>query len=154
MKYLLQVGSIYLTFTFQFCLWLNMWIRLKITLNNYVISSSTNLVTPSFTIYRYLIGVCGCWRKWVAAFDSLSCDFLLKILQICGVPEELSVMVRQLYLHRHPQCGASRFFPVNCIIDHLMRRLLCRCNVMVVTLYIIIVYIYYNVTIDHDVVYQ
>ena len=32
-----------------------------------------------------------------AAFDSVSRDSLWKILQICGVPQELSVLVRQLY---------------------------------------------------------
>ena len=32
-----------------------------------------------------------------AAFDSVSCDSLWKILQICGVPQELSALVRQLY---------------------------------------------------------
>ena len=32
-----------------------------------------------------------------AAFDSVSRDSLWKMLQICGVPHELSVLVRQLY---------------------------------------------------------
>ena len=70
-----------------------------------------------------------------------------KILQICGVPQELSVLVRQLYTDT---CSAVRLasslseeFTIetggkqgcviapdlsNCVIDHLMRRLLSRCS--------------------------
>ena len=82
-----------------------------------------------------------------AAFHSVSRDSLWKILQICGVPQELSVLVRQLYTNT---CSAVRLasslseeFSIetgvkqgcviapdlfNCVIDHLMRRLLSRCN--------------------------
>ena len=35
--------------------------------------------------------------EFAAAFDSVSRESWWKILQICGVPQELSVLVRQLY---------------------------------------------------------
>ena len=77
----------------------------------------------------------------------MSRDSLWKILQICGVPQELSVLVRQLYTDTR---GAVRLASslseefiietgvkqgcviapdlFNCVIDHLMRRLLNRCS--------------------------
>ena len=82
-----------------------------------------------------------------AAFDSVSRDSLWKILQSCGVPQELSVIVRQLYTDTHNAVrlasSLSEEFTIetgvkqgcvvaldlfNCVIDHLMRRLLLRCN--------------------------
>ena len=82
-----------------------------------------------------------------AAFDSVSRDSLWKILQICGVPHELSVLVRQLYTDTRSAVrlasSLSEEFSIetgvkqgcviapdlfNCVIDHLMRRLLSRCN--------------------------
>ena len=82
-----------------------------------------------------------------AAFDSVSRDSLWKILQICGVPYELSVLVRQLYTYTRSAVSLasslSEEFSIetgvkqgcviapylfNCVIDHLMRRLLSRCN--------------------------
>ena len=56
-----------------------------------------------------------------AAFDSVSRDSLWKIIQICGVPQELSVLgVKQ-------GCVIAPDL-YNCVIDHIMRRLLSRCN--------------------------
>ena len=82
-----------------------------------------------------------------AAFDSVSRDSLLTILQICSVPQELSVLVRQLYTGtriavRLASSLSEEFSietgvkqgcviapdPFNSVIDHLMRRLLSRCN--------------------------
>ena len=82
-----------------------------------------------------------------AAFDSVSRDSLWKILQICGVPQELSVLVRQLYTDTRSAVrlasSLSEEFSIetgvkqgcviapdlfNCVIDHLMRRLMNRCN--------------------------
>ena len=82
-----------------------------------------------------------------AAFDSVSCDSLWKFLQICGVPQELSVLVRQLYTDTRSAVrlasSLSEEFTIetgmkqgcvsapdlfNCAIDHLMRRLLSRCS--------------------------
>ena len=82
-----------------------------------------------------------------AAFDSVSRDSLWKILQICDVPHELSVLVRQLYTDTRSAVrlasSLSEEFSIetgvkqgcviapylfNCVIDHLMRRLLSRCN--------------------------
>ena len=87
------------------------------------------------------------FNDFKAAFDSVSRDSLWKILQICGVPQELSVLVRQLYTDTRSAvrlasslseefsietglkqgCGiAPDLF--NFVIDHIMRRLLSRCN--------------------------
>ena len=86
-----------------------------------------------------------------AAFHSVSRDSLWKILQICGVPPALSVIVRQLYTNTRRAVrlasSLSEEFPVetgvkqdcviapylfNCVIDHhLMRRLLSRCNLRI-----------------------
>ena len=44
-----------------------------------------------------------------AAFDSVSRDSLWKILQICGIPQELSVLV-------HPQRSAPRFLNVRRVL--------------------------------------
>ena len=74
---------------------------------------------------------------------SVSRDSLRKILQICGVPHELSVLVRQLYTDTRSavrlasslseefsiETGAKQGCVIapdlfNCVIDHLMRRLL------------------------------
>ena len=77
----------------------------------------------------------------------MSRDSLWTIIQVCGVPEELSVLVRQLYTDT---CSAVRLasslseeFTIetglkqgcviapdlfNCVIDHLMGRLLRRCS--------------------------
>ena len=83
-----------------------------------------------------------------AAFDSVSRESLWKILQICGVPQELSVLVRQLYADTRSAVrlasSLSEEFIIetgmkqgcviapdlfNCVIDHLiMRRLLSRCS--------------------------
>ena len=82
-----------------------------------------------------------------AAFDSVPRDSLWKILQICGVPQELSVLVRQLYTDTRSAVrlasSLSEEFTIktgvkqgcviapelfNCVIDHLMRRLLSRCS--------------------------
>ena len=82
-----------------------------------------------------------------AAFDSVSCDSLWKFLQICGVPQELSVLVCQLYTDTRSAVrlasSLSEEFTIetgvkqgcviapelfNCAIDHLMRRLLSRCS--------------------------
>ena len=82
-----------------------------------------------------------------AAFDSVSWDSLWKILQIYGVPKELSVLVRQLYTDTRSavrlasslseeftletgveQCSVIAPDLFNCVIDHLMRRLLSRCS--------------------------
>ena len=82
-----------------------------------------------------------------AAFDSVSRDFLWKILQIYGVPQELSVLVRQLYTYTRRAVrlasSLSEEFTIetgvtqgcviapdlfNCVIDHIMRRLLSRCS--------------------------
>ncbi len=82
-----------------------------------------------------------------AAFDSVSRESLWKILQICGVPQELSVLVRQLYTDTRSAVrltsSLSEEFTIetdarqgcviapdlfNCVIDHLMRRLLSRCS--------------------------
>ena len=68
-------------------------------------------------------------------------------LQICGVPQELSVLVRQLYTDTRSAVrlasSLSEEFTIetdarqgcviapdlfNCVIDHLMRRLLSRCS--------------------------
>ena len=96
-----------------------------------------------------------------AAFDSVSRDSLWRILQFYGVPQELSVLVGQLFcsslskeftietgvnqgcviapelrtqnsLFRSVQPGDSTLRLIgpdlfNCVIDHLMRRLLSRC---------------------------
>ena len=70
-----------------------------------------------------------------------------KILQICGVPQELSVLVRQLYTDTRSAVrltsSLSEEFTIetgvkqgcviapdlfSCVIDHLMRRLLSRCS--------------------------
>ena len=83
-----------------------------------------------------------------AAFDSVSLDSLWKILQIYGVPQELSGLVRQLYTDTRSAVrltsSVSEEFTIetgvkqgcviapylfNCLIDHLMRRLLNRCSV-------------------------
>ena len=80
-----------------------------------------------------------------AAFDSVSRDSLWKILQIYGVPQELSARVRQLYTDTHTavslasslsdeftiETGVKQGCVIapdlfNCVIDHLMRRLLSR----------------------------
>ncbi len=80
-----------------------------------------------------------------AAFDSVSRDSLWKILQICGVPQELSVLECQLYTNTRSAVrlasSLSEEFAIetgvkqgcviapdlfNCVIDHLMRRLLSR----------------------------
>ena len=82
-----------------------------------------------------------------AAFESVSRDSLWKILQIYGVPQELSVLVRQLYTDTRSAVrlasSLSEEFTIetgvkqgcviapdlfNCVIDHLMRRLLSRCS--------------------------
>ena len=81
------------------------------------------------------------------AFHSVSRDSLWKILQICGVPPELSVIVRQLYTNTRRAVrlasSLSEEFPIetgvkqdcviapdlfNSVIDHLMRRLLRSCS--------------------------
>ena len=77
----------------------------------------------------------------------MSYDSFWKILQICGVPQELSVLVRQLYTDTrsavHLASSLSEEFTLgtgvqqgcviapdlfNCVIDHLVRRLLRRCS--------------------------
>ena len=82
-----------------------------------------------------------------SAFDSVSLDSSWKILQICGVPQELSVLVRQLYTDTRSAVRLASFLSeeftietgvkqgcviapdlFNCVIDHLMRRLLSRCS--------------------------
>ena len=78
-----------------------------------------------------------------AAFDSVSRDSLWKFLQICGVPQELSVLVRQLYTDTRSAVrlgsSLSEEFTIetgvkqDChgirpVIDHLMRRLLSCCS--------------------------
>ena len=82
-----------------------------------------------------------------AAFDSVSQDSLWKILQIYGVPQERSVLVRQLYTNTRSAVrlasSLSEEFTIetgmkqgcviapdlfNCVIDHLMRRLLSHCS--------------------------
>ena len=82
-----------------------------------------------------------------AAFDPVSRDSLWKILQICGVPQELSFLVRQLYTYTRSAVrlasSLSEEFTIetsvkqgcviapdlfNCVIDHLMRRLLSHCS--------------------------
>ena len=82
-----------------------------------------------------------------AAFDSVSRDSLGKIHQICGVPQELSVLVRQLYTDTRSAVRLASSLPdeftietgvtqgcvivpdlFNCAIDQLMRRLLSRCS--------------------------
>ena len=82
-----------------------------------------------------------------AAFDSVSNDSLWQNLQICGVPQELSVLMRQLYTDTRSAVrlasSLSEEFTIetgvkqgcvitpdifNCVIDHLMRRLLSRCS--------------------------
>ena len=84
--------------------------------------------------------------EFKAAFDSVSRDSLWKILQICGVPHELSVLVRQLYPDTRLASSLSEEFSIetgvkqgcviapdllNCVIDHLMRRLPSRCNLWI-----------------------
>ena len=85
--------------------------------------------------------------EFKAVFDSVSRDSLWKILQICGVPQELSVLVRQLYTDTRSAVrlasSLSEVFSIetgvkqgcviepdlfNCVIDHLMHRLPSRCN--------------------------
>ena len=82
-----------------------------------------------------------------AAFDSVSRDSLGKIHQICGVPQELYVLVRQLYTDTRSAVRLASSLPdeftietgvtqgcvivpdlFNCAIDQLMRRLLSRCS--------------------------
>ena len=82
-----------------------------------------------------------------AASESVSRDSLWKILQICGVPQELSVLVRQMYTDTSSAVrlasSVSEQFTIesggkqgcviapdlfNCVIDHLMRRLLSCCS--------------------------
>ena len=82
-----------------------------------------------------------------AAFDSVSRDSLWTILQICGVSEELSDIVRQLYTDTRSAVrlasSLSEGFTIetgvkqvcilapdlfNCVICHLMRRLLRHCS--------------------------
>ena len=74
-----------------------------------------------------------------AAFDSVSRDSLWKVLHKCGIPQELSVFMRQLYTDtRSAVCLASSLseqftietgvkqgciiapYLFNCVIDHLM----------------------------------
>ena len=80
-----------------------------------------------------------------AAFAAVSRGSLWTILQICGVPQELSVFVRQLYTDTRSAVrlasSLSEEFTIetglkqgcviapdlfNCVIDHLMRQLLSR----------------------------
>ena len=80
-------------------------------------------------------------------FGSVSRDSMSKILQICGVPHELSVLVRQLYTDTRSvvrlASSLSEEFTIetgvkqgcvivpdlfNCVIDHVMRRLLSHCS--------------------------
>ena len=82
-----------------------------------------------------------------AAFDSVSRDSLWKILQIRGVPQELSVLVRQWYTDTRSAVRLASSLPeeftietgvkqgcviapclFNCVINHLMRRQLSRCS--------------------------
>ena len=64
-----------------------------------------------------------------AAFDSVSRDSLWKILQICGVPQELSVLVRQLYTHTRTQRGAPRFLSVRRVLHRDWREArMCHCT--------------------------
>ena len=82
-----------------------------------------------------------------AAFHSVSRDSLWKIIQICGVPPELSVLERKVYTYTRSavrlasllseeftiETGVKQGCVIapdlfNCVIDHLMHRLLSRCN--------------------------
>ena len=85
--------------------------------------------------------------EFKAAFDSVFRDLLWIIIQIYGVRLELSVLVRQLYTDTRSvvrlASSLSEEFSIetgvkqgcviapdlfNCVIDHLMRRLLRRCS--------------------------
>ena len=62
----------------------NHWYNRTIFLNSSIIEKSKELNKSTYIAFI----------DFKAAFDSVSRDTLWKILQICGVPQELSVLVR------------------------------------------------------------